>query len=85
MLLLFYYPYFLGARTIHQSIYESPHLIDTDVDQMLMVWPMCEGRDVVVSIQEDHLALEVKLSPLAYDLINVYCLSDHLVKIHNNI
>lgn len=75
----------LIGRIIHQSIYESPHLIDTDVDQMLMVWPMCDGRDVLVSIQEDHLALEVKSAPLAYDLI-IYLLSVlSLVKIPNNI
>lgn len=55
------------ARPTMQNTYESPHVIDTDTDQCLMVWPMAEGRDVNVSIKDHYLALEVKLSPLAYD------------------
>ena len=81
IILLFYlnYYYFLTiilsylilvGRTIFQNTYESPHLIDTDVDQLLMVWPMCDGRDVNVTIQEEELSIEVNLAPLAYDLIN---------------
>jgi len=58
-------PLFDNSQPTIQNLYESPHIIDTDVDQILMVWPMCEGRDVNVSIKEDQLALEVRLAPLA--------------------
>jgi hypothetical protein len=51
-----------------------------------MVWPMCEGRDVSVSIKEEELAIQIKPSPLTYDYISSSIfLSYTLVKMHNNI
>jgi len=54
------------------SKYETPHIIDTDVDQCLLVWPMCDGRDVDVSIKENYLSLEIKLAPLQYQNNHTY-------------
>lgn len=57
------------ALPICQKLYETPHCIDTDVDKILLVWPKVEGRDAVVSIQDDYLVIDVKLAPLRYTTI----------------
>lgn len=48
--------------------YETPHLIYTDAQRILIVWPMCDGRDVNVSIRGSYLIIQIHLAPLAYVL-----------------
>lgn len=69
---------FLLASPSLSSLYETPHFIDTDVGKLLMVWPMCEGRDANVSIKDGFLSFEVQLSPLAYDIKSLHFLSLYL-------
>lgn len=67
-----FFAYLLLAIQAPFARYETPHLIYTDTQRILIVWPMCDGRDVNVSIRGTYLIIQIHLAPLAY-VFNSFC------------